>query len=97
MSELNVTPGEWFVIGRMVMSNVGSQIADADCEEDTVKIYTNESEANAHLMAASKELYEALKRMVKVFGYCDCHHADCNECEKFEFANAALAKARGVS
>jgi hypothetical protein len=51
--------------------------------------------ANAHLMAASKELYEALARMVKLFAYCDCHHADCTECEKFEFANAALAKARG--
>jgi hypothetical protein len=92
--ELNVTPGEWTY-------EASSDGYSMDCvygPSGKIAIIIGdsaESEANAHLMAASKELYEALQRMVKLFAYCDCHHADCTECEKFEFADAALAKARG--
>lgn len=57
-----------------------------------------EDQANAHLIAAAPELYEALADMLAGWRYIREEHGDfygvgCNRCERL--AQAALAKARG--
>ena len=49
-----------------------------------------ENQANAHLIAAAPELYEALERMVA-----DYDIGEMTETPILDVANAALAKARG--
>jgi hypothetical protein len=69
------------------------------------------SDANAHLIAAAPELYEALEQLLEYFVEAhqeemeDMHGGDakqngedpdgCSYCEQFAVARRAMAKARG--
>ena len=105
MSETKFTPGPWIGAGpsfgdakpRWIdciitqwEDDYGDVVGICDFQ---LKQYDEEQEANAHLIAAAPDLYEALERMV---GWVD----DWREGKKhpyddWEFAKAALAKARG--
>ena len=61
MSELKVTPGEW----KLHISAEDLPIIEV-AQYRTITVEGNsyaEAKANAHLVAASKQLYEALKRL----------------------------------
>ncbi len=104
------TPGEWTVVpflkdnnGKPLNFTVRSserEIADVYNKPNT---HGTEAEANAHLMAASPDLYEALKNMM-LASNCTCAeegHLILNDddpdrlwCD-WHKANAAIAKAEG--
>ena len=50
--------------------------------------------ANAHLIAAAPDLYEALYEMAAQHK-CGCGHPHCNACDRDALAKAALSKAKG--
>lgn len=86
MSEAKFTKGPWLVSGTATINQKPKGwIASVSTVDRT---------ANAHLIAAAPELYEALYRLVR-----DCEIAGLQEQAGFDcwisMANAALAKARG--
>ena len=99
MSDAKFTPGPWAVDNRAsfcvnaerdgaaggVCSTGGYYASWRDGEELML-----ENQANAHLIAAAPELYEALERMVA-----DYDIGEMTETPILDVANAALAKARG--
>ena len=91
MNEPKWTPGPW----RVETSGRGSLCVASDdawiCGEldnQPHEMRTSEAEANAHLIAAVPELYEALQNVIR--------EAD-RKTDAFNRARAALAKARGES
>lgn len=100
MADTTFTPGPWLIRQGFIEDEIevypsakaphGLQKA----EIATVKDYHDDYEANAHLIAAAPELYEALCRLVR-----DCEIAGLQEQAGFDcwinMANKALAKARG--
>jgi len=102
MSETKFTPGPWIQagpsFGEPKMKFANSVIPDRDDDEYPDDIcempfpyYDEEQEANAQLIAAAPELYDALNAMLTHMGM------DEDEFTKvtFDQARAALAKARG--
>ena len=91
---MNYTKGEWRVKGCSVDGEDGYPIAST--YPDT-RLTSPESlrlkKANAHLIAAAPDMYEALKRLLKMVP------EDCGGCIKTETAwieaQEALAKAEG--
>lgn len=68
-------------------------VAMADCG-----FPQSQSEANAHLIAAAPDLYEALKLALECIAYCRKAHKDAQSGEGFPveiILDAALAKAEG--
>lgn len=110
MSELKATPGPWTVYPDVdgnffyVAQQDGapytpdySDVCGLSCQTWSGERF-NVQQANAHLIAAAPELYEALEEMVERYapGYHDCIDNGLPECEICN-ARAALAKARGES
>lgn len=85
MSDCKWTEGEWRVVDRTTNGVKGYEICwsdDGECVTDHVY-----EEADAYLMAAAKELYEALKR---------CRFDSLNmSLADLEFIRSAMNKARG--
>lgn len=81
MSEPKFTPGPWYVDGTFVTNDEDLDI----CSMGDVAW-----EANAHLIAAAPELYEALRDLI---AYCDPTGDYIDD--ELVWARAALAKARG--
>lgn len=103
MSELKATPGPWFISGSMtkyVEARIGGgwvQEVAACGPTDADGGYGVHQQANAHLIAAAPELYEALEetmsRLKAVMTSGDYAYTAI-ECALHD-AHAALAKARG--
>lgn len=87
--ELNVTTGEWVAGERMGRPAV---FAEEPKNFFSVVAYVFTNATDAHLLAASKELYEALSEIVHYEGGADSPIEDPYVMDR---ANAALAKARG--
>lgn len=102
MSELKATPGPWHAEENNI--HTGSVATCHWNGEQWWEVWTpmwvdgGSAKANAHLIAAAPELYEALEEMVERYapGYHDCIDNGLPECEICN-ARAALAKARGES
>lgn len=103
MSELKATPGPWFLFESTYPDNswdgnYSIQISGGACLADIHRSVGNETDFNAHLIAAAPELYEALEKWIEME---DCEEvgrdwkvryiAHLRECR------ALLAKARGES
>ena len=83
--------GQFFTIADINHAASGpyrGSVARLQSAEHIVGIGANEVVANAHLIAAAPDLYEALEAVIAV--------ADRNTVE-FDRAKAALAKARGAA
>lgn len=102
MSEPKFTPGPWSVEDRYVGRMVGEiDTCIAECFDHS-SIDRHNAKANACLIAAAPELYEALSRMIDivndsqgVVGYhLNGDIAEWDEFDDIEVALAALAKAR---
>jgi hypothetical protein len=87
-SEVKWSPGPWWVVvdENEVMSSNGGNIAD--CWSAFAGIDDDEATANAHLIAAAPDLYEALAEAADPLSGYLCGPA-------LDRARAALAKARG--
>ncbi|PAL21022.1 hypothetical protein [Acetobacter syzygii] len=86
MGETQFTPGPW----RVRFGNIGHVTAEngalvAKCQRLTSLCNL---QANARLIAAAPDLYEALERVIKIID-------DSSWCLKLTEERAALAKARG--
>lgn len=105
MSETMHTPGPWLFfrrVGRLMPFHV-----TADGRETIVTIRRDapNAEANARLIAAAPELYEALQALVTMqlsrdlcpFGKSYAQECECNYHGGAKQARAALAKANGAS
>lgn len=94
MTEAKFTKGPWHyeVISDTVEAGQHTTVCNMDigCNQDE----NEENIANAHLIAAAPDLYEALYRLTR-----DCEIAGLQEQAGFDcwisMANTALAKARG--
>ncbi len=99
------TPGEWTVVpflkdnnGKPLNFTVRSserEIADVYNKPNT---HGTEAETNAHLIAASPDLYEALKLLALDLGkeWCiDKYPIEHNGLTLLQIADAAIAKAEG--
>ena len=103
MSELKVTGGEWMIMelhGNKSSIPIcpgagrgGITIATANYRKGS-GISKEEAIANAHLLAASKRLYEQLAYMAAQHK-CGCKHPACKRCEDDAENEAVLAAARG--
>lgn len=90
MSDCEFTPGYWRAVDRTTNGVKGYEICwsdDGECVTDHVY-----EESDAHLMAAAKELYEALERLV-----IHTESSGVANSADIEIALDALAKARGES
>lgn len=88
--DTNRATEKWRRRGREVASISAHHAADVPSLADTALGYgASEAKANAHLIAAAPELYEALARLTAEFGDKSVDH------ENVRAAFAALAKARG--
>ena len=86
-NELKVTGGDWRA------EPAGDEwLILSDSNECIETVYTGE--ANAHLLAASKRLYEALNNTLSL-AVCKWGNLDPDANKVFESAFAALAAARG--
>ena len=90
MTEPKFTPGPWEMAyqdqhGQLIVR--GKHIEVATCWHHSVGAIEKEMHANAHLIAAAPELYEALEYVMTAHGE--------QLSDAFEKAQAALAKARG--
>jgi len=85
MTERKWTPGPWVVSGGDL-----HRVDGAD-DEAIASFYMDTSDADAHLISAAPDLYEALERFWEGECFRGCSHEDA------EMINAALAKARGES
>lgn len=104
MSEARHTKGPWDVKRARFLSDGGYDygiIATIDgtrrCIAETFEVIadggrTAPAEANAHLIAAAPELYEALEKMVRAAMYGSFNTVDSHP---LPLARAALSKARG--
>ena len=102
MGAPGTTPGPW-ALGKQRKFRVGIDgkewtdlakvVVRMDGHVDGIAIDSPDGRANAYQIAASPDLYDALDRMVRVYGL------DMNACEPnlYDVASAALAKARGES
>ena len=92
MADLNYTKGEW-----RIEHYPDSQIKihsgfESICGLTYDGKVADEVEANAHLIAAAPDMYEALERLVDYLNYLGVPE-DCED--QYEEANKALAKAEG--
>ena len=66
------TPGPWEAVGNLVRSpmvqpqGLSKGVQIAECRDAYFLSHTEESKANAHLIAAAPELLEALQEMVSL-------------------------------
>lgn len=88
MSELKATPGEWQARDVFVVSDNGDAVVTGVGKAG----HDEEVRANAHLIAAAPELYEALKFMHEESLR---HHPSYRMSPAEAEVMAALAKARG--
>jgi hypothetical protein len=101
MSAPAFTPGPWYVTPPQDLGSRGQQVHIMGGKGATrwgvAIVGTAEAKdadtqsANARLIAAAPELYEALAEMVGLYGLC----SEIEECAACSKAQAALAKARG--
>ena len=84
MSETRWTAGPWQVADGFKIVGQGRRIADTLIDSGTA---VAEQQANANLIAAAPDLYEALELMLQRYGY--------ETCEYVQKASTALTKARG--
>ena len=117
MSDTKFTPGPWQYVHIEFLTASGHYITtatdnnvfdekwvakvrsvDADCNDF---VLTEESVANANLIAAAPDLYAALKGLLDAYTQSDESYCDCREDHGEGFpcpaciGRAALAKARG--
>ena len=96
---MNYTKGEWKYYYD------GMKGITAVCAEDGIDLFTNEvakiqgdtqeeKDANAYLIAAAPEMYEALERLMVALEECGSVHNDVRVA--YNLAKPALAKAKGV-
>ncbi len=90
MSELKATPGPWHVDDHEIGAVMSGNICVARGKDAGRSI--GEIEANAHLIAASPELYEALSLLLADI---KDYEAWQRPCHAVDVAVAALARARG--
>ena len=94
--ETKWTPGPWTLSADTSPRVMGPS---KHGENVVAKVYfrefTNLTQANAHLIAAAPELYEALKEAQKDFCERHCADLDGDHWEECTDMQAALAKARG--
>ena len=87
------TPGPWGVSSSFLVCNMDARII-ANCAFlglEVLDVAFEERIANAHLIAAAPDLYEALKRLVALLN----DDLDDQQAEAWDAACAALAKAEG--
>ena len=91
MNKLKCTPGKWEPQHQQLVAENGKTVAVfVDCGS------REENAANARLMAAAPELYEALYEL-SIETECRCSHPACKRCERDREIINVLAKARGES
>lgn len=85
------TPGPWEAVNERDVDT-----ADGKCIA-IMGVGVDEFEANAHLIAAAPDLYEALEKILRECGdeMSDGYLANFVHSDKASVARAALAKARG--
>ncbi len=92
MSETKWTPGPWELADKYNCTDVravdGPYVADCNA---SAAIDWRTKEANARLIAAAPELYEALENLRKLYDTDE----GCRSMPEYQAAIAALAKARG--
>lgn len=98
------TPGPWRInrsermlsqwgVGKDLY--VGMVVADTPVAAITHSgLHFDEAQCNARLIAAAPELLEALQEFAAHHA-CGCGHPYCKNCERDQFARAAIAKALG--
>lgn len=97
MSETKFTPGPWttedFNTQRFAVYAPNGRICQMDITRDSQR--AEEGQANAHLIAAAPELYEALREVLSAYvpGWDGAEYSDVGG--SVSHARAALAKARG--
>ena len=105
LSELTISPTPWEIIredyndGRVwsVEAHDGSGITEFDCNEEQFGF--EEGFANAHLIAAAPDMYEALRGLLEIVCV-DCKSSyeiegKCVKCSRVVAAEKALARAAG--
>jgi hypothetical protein len=94
MSELQVTPGDWRIIEKENTAGWGLCVGTRETIICRVTQRNKDNKrANANLIAAAPELYDALRELLsRVANDKDCHAYWCDAQEQ---AIKALAKARG--
>jgi hypothetical protein len=95
MSETKFTPGPWRVCngyGRVWIDAPDTKYSERDRDYTRIILGGDDYE-DAHLIAAAPELYEAVVRMVAWAE--DWHEGKTHPYDDWQFAKAALAKARG--
>ena len=113
MSEVKFTPGPWSVVEDIARDRdvnghaIGDEyIAGFNVESGTKEVVScegisgcgDEERANAHLIAAAPDLYEALNNVMSEISSClRDEEYYFGTTERFDNARAALAKARGES
>lgn len=94
MADVKFTPGDWSehdgVISAVTTSDAGRMTRWVASLIDCKPPVDGELEANAHLIAASPDLYEALKDCVQALSHTEAG-------PRIDAARAALAKAEGQS
>jgi hypothetical protein len=92
------TPGPWDAGGRII-TVWGSDLTPIDAPEKSVAFVPSANGADARLIAAAPELYEALETFVTEYVELvesgDAGFWDAEQEGKVKAARAALAKARG--
>lgn len=90
------TPGPWWVEGEVVCAPDGDNFPWYVAIAERCGYPNDQSRANAHLIAAAPELYEALEALSEHFTQVvKAFRVDSEEHETLVAARAALAKARG--
>lgn len=97
MSERKWTPGPWVIEGRPPNMKVFFSGTIPGNRRSPCMMLDDDQEANANLIAAAPDLFEALETLLRKFKNCARSHG--NDDETIEEATAptraALAKARG--
>jgi hypothetical protein len=92
MSETKFTPGPWIKRGKgTIETNGGAEVASVMDGQMLDRVDRETQEANANLIAAAPELYEAIKELL----YALQDDENWRTSGVYEDAESALAKARG--
>ena len=94
MSKHTPGPWQWFETedGRARVNPADGGLVIAECS--TRNPFDEEQRANARLISAAPELYEALERLIAVY---QTSHSPVTRLSCWQQAGAALSKARGES
>jgi hypothetical protein len=96
--EMNYTKGNWTVSNLVISDKEGNAIANIEIQENPESINENITQANANLISASPDMYEALTYFLDFYKYMrgrnENHSNDCLDTMYLK-AEKAVLKAEG--